>query len=310
MENNLSVKLGNNPFQCSCSNVDLLELVQQFRAGISDHENVTLDCQHSQTQQIIFLRAEDICKPFEVELIIIGLSLLLVATVVLIFCCVYRDLIIILIFSHPWGRSWFSEDLLDNRKEYDVFLSYANQDSQYVEDILLSGLERPEKAEAQRYKCLIHSRDWAPGTAIPDQILQSVDSSRRTVIVLSNNYLQSMWSNMEFQAAHVKTMEENIQRVIIVLLGEMPDTKDININMMKYIKTKSYIDSQDPWFWKKLRYQLDKKTSKQKTDSNKFSNVNQDPVTPTEEKEISYSRPLSSEFLISVKKNRYFDCLT
>ena len=110
-----------------------------------------------------------------------------------------------------YGTNATAGTVSDNRKEYDVFLSYANQDSQYVEDILLSGLERPEKAEAQRYKCLIHSRDWAPGTAIPDQILQSVDNSRRTVIVLSNNYLQSMWSNMEFQAAHVKTMEENIQ---------------------------------------------------------------------------------------------------
>ena len=51
----------------------------------------------------------------------------------------------------------------------------------------------------------------APLNTIPDQILQSVENSRRTVIVLSNNYLRSMWSMMEFQAAHVKTMEENVQ---------------------------------------------------------------------------------------------------
>ena len=90
----------------------------------------------------------------------------------------------------------------------------------------------------------------------------------------------------------------------------MPDTNHININMKKYIQTKSYIDSQDPWFWKKLRYQLDKKTSKQKTDSSKFSNANQDPVTPTEEKDVSYSRRISSEFLISDKKNGFFECMT
>ena len=90
----------------------------------------------------------------------------------------------------------------------------------------------------------------------------------------------------------------------------MPDTNHININMKKYIQTKSYIDSQDPWFWKKLRYQLDKKTSKQKTDSFKFSNANQDPVTPTEEKDVSYSRRISSEFLISDKKNGFFECMT
>ena len=91
-----------------------------------------------------------------------------------------------------------------------------------------------------------------------------------------------------------------MQRVVIVLLGE-PDTSHINVNMQNYIKTKSYIDSQDPWFWKKLRYQLDKKTSKRKTE---FSNLNQDPVTPIEERDGSYKRPISSEFLISAPKKK------
>ena len=46
---------------------------------------------------------------------------------------------------------------------------------------------------------------------IPDQILDSVSASRRTVVVLSRSYLNSTWSRMEFQAAHTKTMEEKTQ---------------------------------------------------------------------------------------------------
>ena len=64
-----------------------------------------------------------------------------------------------------------------------------------------------------KYKCIIHSRDWTPGAAIPDQILESVENSRRTVIVLSEDYVSSMWSNMEFRTAHSKALKENIQVV-------------------------------------------------------------------------------------------------
>ena len=62
-----------------------------------------------------------------------------------------------------------------------------------------------------QYTCVVHSRDWVPGRPVPDQILESVESSRRTLIVLSSHYVQSMWSNLEFRAAHSKAIEENIQ---------------------------------------------------------------------------------------------------
>ena len=39
---------------------------------------------------------------------------------------------------------------------------------------------------------------------IPDQIIQSVESSRRTLIVLSKAYVDSMWTKLEFRAAHTQ----------------------------------------------------------------------------------------------------------
>ena len=210
---NLSLRLGNNQFQCSCDNVRLVEFVQSHRERFLDWSNITIDCKDQ--QDIASLRRDQICPPFEPELFIVGISLLIVAVVLIIFLFVYRDLIMIFIFSNSLGRYLFSEDLLDNTKEYDVFLSYAHQDSQYVEETLLPGLESPDNPQHQ-YKCLIHTRNWLPGYSIPDQILNSVHTTRRTIIVLSSSYLQSMWSLMEFQAAYVKTMEENVQVMMVI----------------------------------------------------------------------------------------------
>merc|ERR1711931_271509 len=102
---------------------------------------------------------------------------------------------------------------------------------------------------------------------ISDQIIESVDSCRRTIIVLSVGYIQSMWTKLEFKAAYNKSLKENTQRVIILLHGEKPDKENLDEDLKKYLDTKTYIDTQDPWFWKKLRYAMPKKNYKQKKSS-------------------------------------------
>ena len=49
------------------------------------------------------------------------------------------------------------------------------------------------------------------GEMIPDQIVESVESSRRTVIVLSENYVKSVWTKMEFNVAHTQALNDSIQ---------------------------------------------------------------------------------------------------
>merc|ERR1719336_2179928 len=93
-----------------------------------------------------------------------------------------------------------------------------------------------------------------------EENIQRVESSRRTLIVLSSHYVQSMWSNLEFRAAHSKAIEENIQRVVIVLAGELPDLDTMSEDLKMYVRARSYISKTDSWFWRKLRYSLSKKT--------------------------------------------------
>ena len=89
---------------------------------------------------------------------------------------------------------------------------------------------------------------------IPDQILHSVESSRRTIIVLSPAYIDSMWTKLEFRAAHKQALQDRTQRVIIVVLGELPVKDDMEEDLKKYISLNTYLEAEDPWFWQKLRY--------------------------------------------------------
>jgi len=119
----------------------------------------------------------------------------------------------------------------------------------------LTGLENPEDPE-HKYKCLIHTRDWNVGEMIPDQIIHSVESSRRTIIVLSKSYIDSMWTKLEFRAAHKQALQDRTQRVIIVVLGELPSKDEMEEDLNKYISLNTYLDAKDPWFWQKLRFAL------------------------------------------------------
>ena len=121
-----------------------------------------------------------------------------------------RQRILIYLYSKRWARKFFHEDYIDKDKNYDAFISYSHADSEYVEKTLLKGLEHSPDSEF-RYKICVHSRDWNVGEDIPTQIFRSVSDSRKTIIVLSQNYVESQWSDMEFKAAHKKALIDKIQ---------------------------------------------------------------------------------------------------
>jgi len=256
------LSIGGNPFHCSCQSSALQRLVRQHYSSLREHRNITVECEG---ELRILTDVEDLCKPWPLlpMLILSGVTILMFM-VFLLLHIFYGDIIIIWVFSQSWGKVFFSEDLVDKDKPYDAFLSYSHKDSEYVETELLPGLESPDNPDTQQYRCLIHNRDWVVGETIPDQILDSVAASRRTIVILSQDFLQSTWSKLEFQAAHSRAIKENTQRVILILHGSLPPTNLLDQNLQNYIKANTAIRSDDPWFWQKLRFALPKKVGRRK----------------------------------------------
>ncbi len=62
-----------------------------------------------------------------------------------------RDTLLVWVYSKPWAKVFFPEEVLEAEKPYDAFISYSHLDGDYVNDVLLPGLENPENPE-YRYR--------------------------------------------------------------------------------------------------------------------------------------------------------------
>ena len=138
-----------------------------------------------------------------------------------------------------------------------------------MENILWKELETPSNTKDPAYKCKVHTRDFIPGELIPDQIILSIQESKRTIIVLSNEYVQADWTRMEFKEAHQHSIKDNrqvtkcqnvlinmqinIQRLIIVVNGAVPSTENMDKELRAYLKMNSFIHTEDKDFWRKIR---------------------------------------------------------
>lgn len=119
-------------------------------------------------------------------------------------------------------------------------------------------------ADEQHYKLCIHERDWLPGNLISWNIVNSVQNSRRTILILSKEFIQSIWFQVEFHTAYYQMLEDKMDRVIVVVRGELPPKEELDKDLVFLLTTKTYLTWGEKWFWEKLRYALPHKSKNRK----------------------------------------------
>ncbi|XP_041820711.1 toll-like receptor 2 type-2 [Chelmon rostratus] len=123
-----------------------------------------------------------------------------------------------------------SEELLC----FDAFVSYSERDASWVENFLVPELEEPRDSDEDSVNprnprpltlCL-HKRDFLPGHWIVDNIMSAMERSRRTVFVLSENFVQSDWCRYELDFSHFWLFDGNACGDAAILILLEPLSKD------------------------------------------------------------------------------------
>ncbi|XP_067130978.1 protein toll-like [Centruroides vittatus] len=94
------------------------------------------------------------------------------------------------------------------------------------------------------YRLCVHERDWLAGNPISENIVYSVRNSRRTLVLLSRQFLDSMWFSVEFRVAYNRMMEDQAYRLVLVLVEELENSKELENDLRRLLSTKTYLKSQ------------------------------------------------------------------
>ncbi|CAG9764628.1 unnamed protein product [Ceutorhynchus assimilis] len=237
--------LQGNPWNCDCKTWDLQVYLMDNYKKADD-----IFCMNSNTE---LTKLTELCKVSPYLTIMLPIILGIFLCFAIAFAVFYRYQTEIKIYLYAKNLClWFvTEEELDKDKTYDVFISYANQDEAFIAGHLLPELEHGPHP----FKVCVHTRDFIPGEFITEQVVNSVKDSKRTLVVLSNHYVNSNWGKLEFRTAHAEALSEGRTRVIVVIYGDLDETK-LDNEFESYIKTNTYVKWGDKYFWNKLRYAL------------------------------------------------------
>ncbi|CAH1791610.1 unnamed protein product [Owenia fusiformis] len=123
---------------------------------------------------------------------------------------------------------------LKEGKEYHLFFAHSKYDLQWVMD-LVAILE----SEPYNLKCAFSERDFMPGTTDMNEIYRCVVGSLKTVFVITPDFNESSWCNMELQMTQTAACNTDISILPIKLKEcEVPNTIQ-HINFINAINVSS-----------------------------------------------------------------------
>ena len=163
--------------------------------------------------------------------------------------------------------------------KFDAFVCYNEHDSQWVLNEILPRLEGPEN----HLKLCLHKRDWLVGRDIVDNIVESMEDSRKTLLIVSNAFASSQWCHFELTMAQTRLFRDDINSLILVLLEEIDDV-NMTPRLRLQMARQTYVEWTDnpvgqQLFWAKLTQALTSPlTSVRMDDSNLTALIQNDNI--------------------------------
>ena len=184
---------------------------------------------------------------------IVGVVIFLVLVLTII-SVVYRKEVSVWFYSRYGvrlqGRSAASRE---EEKLFDCFISYSKKDEAFVTQILAPELEYGNPP----FRLCLHYRDLPVASGyLSDAIVEAMEASRRSILVISENFLKNEWCRYEFKSAHLEVLRTNQRhKLILIFIGKI-NAKDFDPDIRFWLKTSTFLQWGEKMFWEKLRYAM------------------------------------------------------
>nr|XP_016939484.1 protein toll [Drosophila suzukii] len=245
--NTMTLSLSGNPISCDCDALALLFFVRINPQRVQDIGEVMCTKQKSLQQ----MEAFELCPSYVLLISCVIGGLVIIICLITVFYLMFQQELKIWLYNNNLCLWWVSEEELDKDKTYDAFISYSHKDEELISKLLPKLESGPHP-----FRICLHDRDWLVGDCIPEQIVRTVDDSKRVIIVLSQHFIDSVWARMEFRIAYQATLQDKRKRIIIILYRELENMNGIDSELRAYLKLNTYLKWGDPLFWSKLCYAM------------------------------------------------------
>lgn len=140
----------------------------------------------------------------------------------------------------------------DADKLYDAYVCYSPKDEEFVVESLSRELENGYPS----YHLCLHYRDVphfeSTYAQFPDLVVEATEASRRIIVVLTKNFINTEWMQLEFRQALQRALRKNPHKLIVVTEGPIPRDPELK----SYFKTGLEITWKEKRFWERLRYAM------------------------------------------------------
>ncbi len=265
--NNITVDLFGNPLSCHCQDQWFVSWMKNTKVHFDNSDK--LKCEYPGNRYSV--------NPLEIDLV--GLSIRcsnfrhILTAVLLTLASMCIMLIVILIIRKRWRiRYWLhaartswnqtqsSNANFRHRYLYDAFVAYCSRDEEERRWVHLTLV--PKLEQEYGFKLCVHHRDFTPGYDIADNIVESIDTSNKVLLILSPSFLESDWCQFEVRMAQVKLIQDKRDSLVLVIYKRL-DVPRVRLprKLIRILEKKTYAEwttdsAGQNLFWGKLNRAL------------------------------------------------------
>jgi len=254
-----TLNLARNPLACNCDLVWFKHWVNSVELYLEEYGNEkSYTCFSPDNMKGIPLH-EFSLSPVDCSSKL-PLHLVIALPLVVVLICA----LLTLIYRYRWYLRYYMFLLRSRRRhqrdalldaeafQYDVYACYHRTSRRWVIDHLV-----PELEDNGGLKLCLHDRDWFPGRTIMDNVVESIESSRKILLLVNNGFASSAWCREGTALAHSRLVEEQRNLLVVVLLEDI-EQENMDRTMRSLLASRTYLAwaggaKKEARFWKALR---------------------------------------------------------
>lgn len=262
------ISMGRNPWSCRCRFLqEMTQFVAENAVIIQDAQDIyCLDEENGNVQRQLDFNSSSVCSDFYssssnpvANFILfndyIPLLITLLATI-----CLLILFIILFVFREPlklWAFShygFFGPPFEDSEKLYDACFFHSAKDTEYVIKYIANEFE---SGRQQNLRLCLQYRDLNEDASY-NQLLEVACASRKIVIILTRNFLQTEWARFDLRRSIHDAMRGRLYKLILIEDPDVITDAENDIELLPYLKTSAVkrIKRNDRNFLDKMRYAL------------------------------------------------------